>query len=57
MVPETIEETAALACLVAAGCSISAEPQGGGDTRTKQERVRTPDSPDGMNRGGGGGGM
>jgi hypothetical protein len=50
---------AALACVlaVAAGCSSRAEPQSGTDTSTKQERDHTGNPPDGMNRGGGAGGM
>jgi hypothetical protein len=46
---------AVLACLVAAGCSMTAEPQSG-DTRPKQQRDRSVDQPDGMKGGGGGGG-
>ena len=45
---------AILACLVAAGCSMTAEPQSG-DTRTKQDRTQ-PSEPDGMKGGGSGGG-
>jgi hypothetical protein len=45
---------AALACLVAAGCSMLAEPQSGTDTRTRQDRPV--DQPDGMKGGGGSGG-
>lgn len=49
---------AALACVLAVplGCSTSAEPQSGTETRTKQDRDRANDVPDGVTRGGGGGG-
>jgi hypothetical protein len=48
---------AALACIltVTAGCSTFDEPQSGTDTRTRQDRDRTNNPADGMNRGGGGG--
>jgi hypothetical protein len=50
---------AVIACVlvVAAGCSMPAEPQSGTDTRTKQGRDRTDNPSDGMKRVGGGGGM
>ena len=46
---------AILACLVAAGCSMTAEPRSGADTRAKQDRTR-PAEPDGVKGGGGSGG-
>jgi hypothetical protein len=47
--------TFACVLALAAACAPPVETQDDGDTHTKQERPR--DLPDGMNHGGGGGGM